>query len=592
MQKWAKKLATRAIASAMMGLGSIQQLPTALSSPMSINLEVRDAARRANFQQYEPISPVFTKQVQFASGVHRALEVFRTKGRVESLWIFKQLPTNGEFNAEHAGMIYGLGLTGALGQFTSVDAYELLSAGHEDLSSALILGLAISNAGTGHQTKFLASMIGVHLPGYLPDIDGQRPQMAQIPRSNQVAAGLALGHLFKGTGDRRVSNVLFKEISRRGLVSAKSRLSYSPAYSTTCGMAFGLVNEGHSDDLPEEQIEHLIDCINGGDDHNVPAAFFALLGVYSGTDDRHVASRILVGHEAEDQSKPLFLFLKYLLRALISGAFPADIMAILRSLKHCLERVPGKWDLDTNVAAWTHTLAAYAMYLAIFCAGTGEGKATEQLRAMYNLIEKRSIEIGPHMHFAERYRQKNVAFFKDILVLALSIVNSGTGDKETFVILRSSFMNLLDECPSRAYIHHLALGFLLLGEGRFGLGTDQGRNPLAATSIMASVLAAFEFPFMEDNYFTTQHMAWLWTFAANNRKAMESLPADHGHEAPEDLFLSERPCRLKFYQRLSGNGKLYAKLPNSGAEFLKTLYGSLSERREFDLTADIMALSV
>lgn len=591
VQKWAKKLSTRLLASAMLGLGSFERLPSELSIAQMVNLEVRDAAKTANFQQYEPISGEFDKHVQFSVGVRRSLDIFSAKGRIESLWIFKQLPSNGEFTTEHAGMIFGLGLTRALQSFTSVDAYELLSAGHEDSSAALILGMAMSHQGTGHEIKFLASMIGVHLPGYLPDIDGQRPQLAQIPLSNQVAAALALGYLFKGTADKRVSNVLFKELSRRGPLSSKSRILYSPAYTVACGLAFGLVNEGHfAEDAPEEQVEALLDQINSADDHAVPSAFFALLSMYSGTGDRHVASRILVNHEPEERTKPLFLFLRYLLRALISGSFPADVLAIMKSLKHALDSVPGKWDLDTPVASWTHILAAYAIYLAVFCAGTAGSKTSDQLRAIYNLVDKSSCDIGSHMPFAERYRQKNLAFLKDMLLLAMSIVNSGTGDKGTFIIIRSSFLSLLDECPSRAYLHHLALGFLLLGDGKHQLGTDQCRNPSAIVGLMASIWASFEFPFMEDDHFASQHMQWLWIFAVQPRNPTTSALSPE-IESPEDLFLSERPSRQKFYQRISGQPDLYSELSPCDAEFLSSFYACLADRCGADLTSDILALS-
>jgi len=507
---------------------------------------------------------------------------------MESMWVFRQLPSNGEFDAAHAGLIYGLGLIGALKSFTSADAYELLSAGNEDVTSSLLLGMALSNTGSGHDSKFLTQMIGIHVPGYLPVVEGNSPQLAQIPLSNLVSAVISLGYLFKGRADRRVTAVLFKELARRGSISLKSKLSYTPAYTLAAGLAIGLVNTGNLEGLDENQVQSLLNDVNGSNAHSIPAAFFALLAIYAGTDDKFISESINIPDSTAQLSvKPYHIFLRYLLKSLVSGTFPADVTALVRRLKQNLNENRHSKDENAELAYLTHSLSAYALYLALFRAGTADSKVFDQLKAIYAIVHKRSRDVARHMPFTDRLRHKNLAFLTDMLLVSMALVNSGTSHKESFGLLRSSFMSLLDECPTRAYFHHLALGFLLVGRGRYAVGTNQGLDAVAVASIVMSVVSGLNFPFMEDEHHASRHMQWLWIGAIAEQSVSFTDGSTLHLADPEDVFLSEGAgSRSEYYRLLAFKGKSFASLHRHEMEFLKRFYGNqASENHLFDMLA-------
>lgn len=569
VQQWAKKLASKLAPLSMLQLCSSDSVPDLCLKLADPSLEIKDASKKVSFQPYEPINSSFSDSVSFSLGMQRSLSIGSDLSlRVEPLWVFRQLPKPGEYSSETAGFLLGLGLRGALTGFKSADAYEILSANHEQVSSGLLLALGLSNIGHGHDTKFLPQLIGIHIPGYFSLEEPQH--MNHLPLQLQTAAVISLGFLFKATADRRVSKVLFTELKRRGQLSSKIKASYNPAYCLAAGFALGLVNQNKGIALDDCQLYELISMINGETDEDpdfvIPASFMAVLLLFGGTSDAFIESKLVTPDADDDSVKPVHLMMRILLKSLISGVFPLEVGKVLKSLKASLQ------SCNTELASHCHSVSAYALYLAIFRAGSWDSKAVSQLNSIVSLLGRYS---KTPKGFKEEYQQENIRFLSDILLVSMSIIMAGSGDGAVFSLLRPSFMNLLDYPSSRAYFHHLAVGFLLLGSGRFTLSTDNGRDRTKAAAILVSVLAGLNFPMMEDHHFFAEHMQWLWLLATVPNTRSSNTQTEGGFSA-EDVFLSGYPDKSEYLKLSTGHASIYDACTD--LELVRSFFTILHER--------------
>lgn len=560
-------------------------LPVKLQIPQMC-VEIKDAKRKYNFEPFEPPSPAFKASILFAQGLRSGLafcKIHKQVRVVEPFYIFSQLPKGGaEFTSETAGLIYGLGLAGHLKGFKAMDIFELLSQKHEETSAALLLGLAISNQGSCDES--LSQLIGIHTKAFNSSSTNEAI-LPDLPLRVQYCAILGLGFLYQGANDRRLSMLLFRELWRRDPISNKLKAA-SPAYTASAGLALGLINLGSGRDaeslegsgLGSEQVEALLSAFEGTDqndpDHAIPAACFALIGIFGGSRDHYIGSRMGVPSLGDLQSgrkdpKPVHLFMRLIARTLVTGKFPYEHDEIWK-LK----------EMDTHslfIKGYLHYIeAAFNVSMAIINAGSW--------RKQPGVFPSERPDVSldsPTDLYQKHYSDSHQNFAGDMFNLYMSLIMSGSGNPPVFILLRQQFMNPLGYTSTLAYFNHLALGCLVVGKGRGKLSTKRGTDPLAMLGIVASIFAGFNDPLLEDDYFFPHHMQAFWRFSLvpNYREGLhESLL-----ERPEDLFLgddlkeNEDPCvqeaaALEYLIRTTGWSKLFEELGKEQLELLEIFH--------------------
>ena len=87
---------------------------------------------------------------EFHTGVAAALQHNHGLDRLDNSKLNFNRPAS--LDARHAGLLFGLGLSGHLDTMSSSQAYEYLKAKHDPTSVGILLGLAVSYLGTGDPT--------------------------------------------------------------------------------------------------------------------------------------------------------------------------------------------------------------------------------------------------------------------------------------------------------------------------------------------------------------------------------------------------------------------------------------------------------
>lgn len=169
----------------------------------------------------------------FHNGVATGLRISPSSKLVDSSWITFNKP--GELTAQHAGFLFGLGLSGHLKNLMTWHTFSYLTPKHDLTSIGVLLGLSAANIGTAnrHVTKLLA----VHTPALLPN-----PSVdLNVPMLTQAAGLVGIGLLYTGTKNRRMAEVALHEISRTQVTSADQTTDHREAYSLSAALSFGMI---------------------------------------------------------------------------------------------------------------------------------------------------------------------------------------------------------------------------------------------------------------------------------------------------------------------------------------------------------------
>lgn len=175
------------------------------------------------------IPPDCRQFADFHNGVAAALRISPSSGSVDSSWIAFNRPN--DLTAEHAGFLYGLGLTGHLRSMVTWHTFRYLTPKHELTSMGVLLGLAAAHMGTGD--KATTKLLCVHIPALLPP----RAAELNIPHATQTAALSGVGLLFLGTRHRHMAEVMLGEIGKADGTDAE-------AYAVSAALSFGMIMVG------------------------------------------------------------------------------------------------------------------------------------------------------------------------------------------------------------------------------------------------------------------------------------------------------------------------------------------------------------
>lgn len=342
---------------------------------------------------------------EFHNGVAAGLRIAPWARGVESSWIAFNKPS--ELTPEHAGFLYGLGLTGHLKEMLTWHTFGYLTPKHDLTSIGVLLGLSAANVGSGnmHVTKLLA----VHTPALLPTptVDLNVSLMTQ-------AAGLAgVGLLYLGTKDRRMAEVCLNQLSRKDLVQPDLSNEHREAYTYAAAVAFGMIMLGKGSPIPADMacLHRLRVLIHGETksisagrgrptfDVNItsPAATIALGLMYLKTEQKDVADILELPSTVIELNRiqPSFLVMRTIARSLIMwntiGSTSDWLMTQIPEpiMKAMQDHIAGKQRADDAIElAYFNIIAGYCLAVGLKYAGTARHEAYIMLSNYFDLFSR------------------------------------------------------------------------------------------------------------------------------------------------------------------------------------------------------------
>ncbi|KAJ8074862.1 Anaphase-promoting complex subunit 1 [Marasmius tenuissimus] len=478
------------------------------------------------------ISPDSYSWGEFHNGVAAALRISRSCTSIDSSWIAFNKPS--ELTPEHAGFLFGLGLTGHLREMMTWHTFSYLTPKHDLTSIGVLLGLAAANM--GNENQHVTKLLAVHTPALLPtpNVDLNVSLLAQ-------AAGIAgVGLLYMGTKNRRMADVCLNQISRRDLLQPDLSNEYREAYSYSAALAFGMIMLGKGTTIPADTaLLNRLNIFIQGDFDTVPtdkrtkfdvnltspAASIALGLMYLKTERQDVAEMLATPDTvlALNRIQPSFLLLRTLARALImwnkigptqewiTAQVPARIRAGIENRAKFSNTISDVWEL-----AYYNIISGCCFAIGLKYAGTARQEAYKILIRYYDLFTRMIFSNSPA--FEWRIKRSAVRDGLNLISISLSMVMAGTGEITCLKRLRYAYGMYTSAMYHPAFkygIHvatHQSLGLLFLGGGRFTLGTSN--------AAIACMIAAF-FPrshnMSSDNKSYLQALRHLWVLAVEPR---------------------------------------------------------------------------
>ncbi|MEQ2262531.1 Anaphase-promoting complex subunit 1, partial [Xenotaenia resolanae] len=486
------------------------------------------------------VPPNMTNWPSFHNGVAAGLKI-TPASQVDSAWIAYNKPKSPELANEYAGFLMALGLNGHLTKLATLNIHDYLTKGHEMTSIGLLLG--VSSAKLGTMDMSITRLLSIHIPALLPPTSTE----LDVPHNVQVAAVIGIGLVYQGTGHRHNAEVLLSEIGR----PPGPEMEYCTdreSYSLAAGLALGMVCLGHGSNLigmtdlnvPEQLYQYMVGGhrraqaganrerhkspsyqIKEGDTINVdvtcPGATLALAMIYLKTNNRSIADWLKPPDTwfLLDFIKPEFLLLRTLARCVIMWD---EILPNTEWVKSNIPQIMrGNFDpsedinMDTMAQAQDYITAGACMALGLRFAGSANSDAFDCLYEFARTFMKMMSFAGTATVGAMGYY--NLQTCLSMILLAMSMVMAGTGNLKVLQLCRFFHKRTGGEMNYGFHMaHHMALGLLFLGGGRYTLSSSN--------SAIAALLCALypHFPaHSTDNRYHLQALRHLAVLAAEPR---------------------------------------------------------------------------
>ncbi|XP_062826821.1 anaphase-promoting complex subunit 1 isoform X4 [Anolis carolinensis] len=503
------------------------------------------------------VPPNMACWANFHNGVAAGLKI-APASQIDSAWIVYNKPKNAELANEYAGFLMALGLNGHLTKLATLNMHDYLTKGHEMTSIGLMLGVSAAKLGTMNMS--VTRLLSIHIPALLPPTSTE----LDVPHNVQVAAVIGIGLVYQGTAHRHTAEVLLSEIGR----PPGPEMEYCTdreSYSLAAGLALGMVCLGHGSNLigmsdlnvPEQLYQYMVGGhrrfqtgmhrekhkspsyqIKEGDTINVdvtcPGATLALAMIYLKTNNRSIADWLRAPDTMYllDFVKPEFLLLRTLARCLIlwndilpsSKWIDSNVPQIVRENSVSLHatEMPSSEDLNLETLAQAHVyiMAGACLALGFRFAGSENLAAFNCLFAFakdfMKCLSSATASIAGHY---------NLETCLSVVLLSLSMVMAGSGNLKVLQLCRFMHKKTGGEMNYGFHMaHHMALGLLFLGGGRYSLSTSN-------SSIAALLCALYpHFPVHStDNRYHLQALRHLYVLAAEPRLL---VPVDVDTETP------------------------------------------------------------
>ncbi|KAM3605750.1 uncharacterized protein V6R79_003985 [Siganus canaliculatus] len=485
------------------------------------------------------VPPNMTSWPSFHNGVAAGLKI-APASQVDSAWIAYNKPKSPELANEYAGFLMALGLNGHLTKLATLNIHDYLTKGHEMTSIGLLLG--VSSAKLGTMDMSITRLLSIHIPALLPPTSTE----LDVPHNVQVAAVIGIGLVYQGTGHRHNAEVLLSEIGR----PPGPEMEYCTdreSYSLAAGLALGMVCLGHGSNLigmtdlnvPEQLYQYMVGGhrraqagasrerhkspsyqIKEGDTINVdvtcPGATLALAMIYLKTNNRSIADWLKPPDTwfLLDFIKPEFLLLRTLARCIImwdeilpnTEWVKSNIPQIMRGTFDPSEDI----NMETMAQAQDYITAGACMALGLRFAGSANSDAFD---CLYEFARTFMTIMSFAGTAAVQTGYYNLQTSLSMILLAMSMVMAGTGNLKVLQLCRFFHKRTGGEMNYGFHMaHHMALGLLFLGGGRYTLSTSN--------SAIAALLCALypHFPaHSTDNRYHLQALRHLAVLAAEPR---------------------------------------------------------------------------
>ncbi|KAL3050601.1 hypothetical protein OYC64_012595 [Pagothenia borchgrevinki] len=512
------------------------------------------------------VPPNMTSWPSFHNGVAAGLKI-APASQVDSAWIAYNKPKVPELANEYAGFLMALGLNGHLTKLATLNIHDYLTKGHEMTSIGLLLG--VSSAKLGTMDMSITRLLSIHIPALLPPTSTE----LDVPHNVQVAAVIGIGLVYQGTGHRHNAEVLLSEIGR----PPGPEMEYCTdreSYSLAAGLALGMVCLGHGSNLigmtdlnvPEQLYQYMVGGhrraqagaskerhkspsyqIKEGDTINVdvtcPGATLALAMIYLKTNNKSIADWLKPPDTwfLLDFIKPEFLLLRTLARCIImwdeilpnTKWVKSNIPQIMRGTFVPSEDI----NMETMAQAQDYITAGACMALGLRFAGSANSDAFDCLYEFARNFMKIMSFAGTAAVQTGYY---NLQTGLSMILLAMSMVMSGTGNLKVLQLCRFFHKRTGGEMNYGFHMaHHMALGLLFLGGGRYTLSTSN--------SAIAALLCALypHFPaHSTDNRYHLQALRHLAVLAAEPRLL---VPVDVDSLKPCYALLEVTYKKTKWY---------------------------------------------
>uniref|UniRef100_A0A673CEJ0 Anaphase promoting complex subunit 1 n=1 Tax=Sphaeramia orbicularis TaxID=375764 RepID=A0A673CEJ0_9TELE len=550
-------------------LFSYQPVPTEPLPVPKLNLTGRAPPRNTMVDLNSgniDVPPNMTSWPSFHNGVAAGLKI-APASQVDSAWIAYNKPKSPELANEYAGFLMALGLNGHLTKLATLNIHDYLTKGHEMTSIGLLLG--VSSAKLGTMDMSVTRLLSIHIPALLPPTSTE----LDVPHNVQVAAVIGIGLVYQGTGHRHNAEVLLSEIGR----PPGPEMEYCTdreSYSLAAGLALGMVCLGHGSNLigmtdlnvPEQLYQYMVGGhrraqaganrerhkspsyqIKEGDTINVdvtcPGATLALAMIYLKTNNRSIADWLKPPDTwfLLDFIKPEFLLLRTLARCIIMWD---EILPNTEWVKSNIPQVRkytlissflGTFDpsedinMETMAQAQDYITAGACMALGLRFAGSANSDAFDLTFCISCFLSL--ICTGFY----------NLQTGLSMILLAMSMVMAGTGNLKVLQLCRFFHKRTGGEMNYGFHMaHHMALGLLFLGGGRYTLSTSN--------SAIAALLCALypHFPaHSTDNRYHLQALRHLAVLAAEPRLL---VPVDVDSLKPCYALLEVTYKETKWYE--------------------------------------------
>uniref|UniRef100_A0A8B9NFK9 Anaphase promoting complex subunit 1 n=1 Tax=Accipiter nisus TaxID=211598 RepID=A0A8B9NFK9_9AVES len=482
------------------------------------------------------VPPNMACWASFHNGVAAGLKI-APASQIDSAWIVYNKPKIAELANEYAGFLMALGLNGHLTKLATLNIHDYLTKGHEMTSIGLLLGVSAAKLGT--MDMAITRLLSIHIPALLPPTSTE----LDVPHNVQVAAVIGIGLVYQGTAHRHTAEVLLAEIGRPPgpeMEYCTDRESYSLNHYILGNLI------GMSDlNVPEQLYQYMVGGhrrfqagmhrekhkspsyqIKEGDTINVdvtcPGATLALAMIYLKTNNRSIADWLQAPDTMYllDFVKPEFLLLRTLARCLIlwddilpnSKWVNSNVPQIIRenSISLHATELPSSEDLSLETLAQAHVYI-----IAGACLSLGFRFAGSENLAAFKCLYKYATDFlkclsAPTASITGHY---NLETCLSVLLLSLAMVMAGSGNLKVLQLCRFMHKKTGGEMNYGFHLaHHMALGLLFLGGGRYSLSTSN-------SSIAALLCALYpHFPVHStDNRYHLQALRHLYVLAAEPR---------------------------------------------------------------------------
>ena len=502
----------------------------------------------------------FANWAEFNNGVSQSLKLstddFNNKSYIRN-WILFNKTEQPTF--EHGGFLLGMGLLKQLDSLFATDVYQYMKTTHDGVTIGILLGRSASKISSMEET--LSRTLCLHISFLIPST-----LEITIPMIIQCSAVIGIGLIYMKSGNRLMTEMLLNQIGKVSNNNDKNiDLKHLDSYNLCLGFAIGLINLGlgkanSNYDLNYENklISLISNCgnyVDGNlDSQNVInlnrtaiAAYACLTISFLQSKNSKIASKMKIPENLYqlDSFKPFNLYLSLLGKNLIlwDNIYPSEnwIYSNIPSFIKFLYENPLSiisedfaYSFKINLiefsqisTSYYYSLCAGIMSLGFKFCGSNDSQVSS---IIINIIKTKLLKVNVIndiiIRDCAKYDDNNKSSLNKttldeclcICAYALAMIRAGSGDLETFKILRI-LRKKVDNINDYKYfkpgytlaINH-AIGILFLGSG--GLTFNNSINSL--TFLYISTFPIFN-KTLNDNEKYLQPLRHFYVLACENK---------------------------------------------------------------------------